>query len=134
MKQFIQCLPPVWEDIMNEDTPTSLPANYEQESRGFLAFEGLFDGRLFVGGVSNTFVNRNGVLIDIDIPKTEHVCSNQEEKKRSVQRIVQIYNMILNDCACSFQERFVEAPSASNHSDEKPSGEEFPDEKRRKVE
>ena len=45
MKRFIQRLPPGWEAVVSEDKPTSLPSNYEQESKGFLAFEGLFDGR-----------------------------------------------------------------------------------------
>lgn len=89
---------------------------------------------LFVGGVSNTFINRNGLLIEIEIPKAEQICSNQEEKRRSIQQIITIYHMIVNDCACPFQENFDDIPSSSNHSDEKLRNDELPKEKRRKVE
>ena len=135
MKQLIQRLPSVWEDVLDKNVLTSLPANYERESIGFLAFEALFDGRSFVvSGVPNTFINRDNLMIDIDIARTEQVCSTQEERRRSVQRILQYYHRILEDNDCPFREKLVEFPSTSSHSDERLRDDELPGEKRRKTE
>ena len=72
--------------------------------------------------------------MDVDTLKTEHACSNQEEQSQSVQRIIQNYHLIMEDCVCPFRESSTTLSSSSSHLDEQPNANELPEEKRRKVE